>query len=94
MNCITVKFEKQGEKYSQSVTFPDGKCVTEKDIEMKKQWHSPETWKWSKPLHEYSREELTKEETTSPMFCWVNKTATIWQHWNPTRRTTKPTRKF
>jgi hypothetical protein len=44
MNCITVKFEKQGEKYSRSVTFPDGKSVTEKDIEIKKQWHSPETW--------------------------------------------------
>ncbi|MCX6583413.1 MAG: hypothetical protein NT166_24820 [Candidatus Aminicenantes bacterium] len=61
MNSITVTFEKQGEKYSRSVTFPDGKRVTEQDIQIKKQWHSPETWQWSKPLHEYSREELSKE---------------------------------
>ncbi|MCX6584671.1 MAG: hypothetical protein NT166_31250 [Candidatus Aminicenantes bacterium] len=61
MNAITVKFDKQGEKYTRLVTFPDGKCVTEQDIQIKKQWHSPETWQWSKPLHEYSREELSKE---------------------------------
>ena len=61
MNAITVKFDKQGEKYTRLVTFPDGKCVAEQDIQIKKQWHSPETWQWSKPLHEYSREELTKE---------------------------------
>ncbi len=61
MNSITVTFDKQGEKYSRLVTFPDGKCVTEQDIQIKKQWHSPETWQWSKPLHEYSREELSKE---------------------------------
>ncbi|HLP58092.1 MAG TPA: hypothetical protein VK186_04645, partial [Candidatus Deferrimicrobium sp.] len=61
MNSITVMFEKQDDTYTRRVTLPGGTCFTEKNIQVKKQWHSPETWRWSKPLHKFSRAELAGE---------------------------------
>ncbi len=58
---ITVKFEKHDQGYKRTVRFPDGNQVVEDNVIIQAKWHSPETWSWVKPLHEYTRDHLAQE---------------------------------
>ena len=58
---LTIQFERQGEAYRRRLIFPDGSTHTTDNIMIPVRWHTPERWSWTKPLHEYSRENLEKE---------------------------------
>ncbi len=58
---ITVKFEKHDQSYKRTIALPDGGQLIEHGVVIPPQWHSPETWSWVKPLHEYTRDQLARE---------------------------------
>lgn len=58
---ITVKFEKHDKSYERTVRFPDRSQFVEDSVVIQPKWHSPETWSWVKPLHEYTRDQLAHE---------------------------------